>query len=125
VNDVTTKAIGITDIVRYAGASGDFNPLHHDPEYARAAGYEGPFAMGMLTAGILGTWAVEQFGASRIRRFRVRFDQVVYPGDALSISAGAPVDVAGPDQEPCSEVTVVCRTERAGVVMRAWVTVTR
>jgi acyl dehydratase len=126
VDEVKTRPIAITDIVRYAGASGDFNPLHHDPDYAQAAGYEGPFAMGMLTAGILGTWAVEQYGANRIRRFRVRFDQLVYPGDALSIiSAGTPVDVAGPDQEACEEVTVVCRTERAGVVMRAWVTVTK
>jgi acyl dehydratase len=81
--------------------------------------------MGMLTAGILGSWAVEQFGASRIRRFRVRFDQLVFPGDALSISADAPVNVAGPDQEACEEVTVVCRTERSGAVMRAWVTVTK
>jgi hypothetical protein len=81
--------------------------------------------MGMVTVGILGTSAVEQYGASRSRRFRVRFDQLVYPGDALSISAGTPVDVAGPDQEACEEVTVVCRTERAGVVMRAWVTVTK
>jgi acyl dehydratase len=42
-----------TDIVQYQGASGDFNPIHHDDEFAQSAGYPGAFSVGMLQAGIL------------------------------------------------------------------------
>ncbi len=41
-------------IVRYAGASGAFNPIHHDEEFARAAGMPGVFSIGMHSAGLLG-----------------------------------------------------------------------
>ena len=48
-----------TDFVRYQGASGDMNPLHHDETFARAAGYDAPVAVGMLNAGLLGTYATD------------------------------------------------------------------
>lgn len=72
-----------SDVVRYAGASGDFNPLHHDDEFARAAGFPGVFAMGMLPAGILSGYLADLVGPSRIRRFRVQFNDQVWPGDTL------------------------------------------
>ncbi|WP_419469377.1 MaoC/PaaZ C-terminal domain-containing protein [Candidatus Frankia alpina] len=46
----------MTDIVRYQGASGDLNPMHHDDELARGAGYPQAFGVGMLGAGYLATW---------------------------------------------------------------------
>ena len=73
-----------TDIVRYVGASGDFNPLHHDDEAARAAGFPTLFSAGMFQAGLLATFAVDWLGAERIRRFRTRFSEQVWPGDELS-----------------------------------------
>lgn len=73
-----------TDIVRYVGASGDFNPLHHDDEAARAAGFPTLFSAGMLQAGLLATFAVDWLGAERIRRFRTRFLEQVWPGDELT-----------------------------------------
>ncbi|HEY3259148.1 MAG TPA: MaoC/PaaZ C-terminal domain-containing protein, partial [Pseudonocardiaceae bacterium] len=51
-----------TDYVRYQGASGDMNPIHHDEEYARAAGFPTVFAVGMLAAGILGSYLADLFG---------------------------------------------------------------
>ena len=45
----------LTDFVRYQGASGDFNPIHHDDEFAQSAGYPSAFSVGMLQAGILAT----------------------------------------------------------------------
>ena len=71
-------------ILRYAGASGDFNPLHNDPDYAKAAGYPGIFAMGMMTAGYLGRYVSEWMGPQNIRRFKVRFLDQVWPGDVLT-----------------------------------------
>lgn len=73
-----------THIVRYAGASGDFNPLHHDDEYARGLGNPGIFAMGMFPAGVLATAVTAWLGVGRVRRFKVRFRSRVLPGDRLT-----------------------------------------
>lgn len=72
-----------TDIVRYQGASGDFNPIHHDDEFARTAGMPGVISVGMLQAGYLGTYCVELFGPESVRRLSVRFADAVRPGDEL------------------------------------------
>lgn len=72
------------DIVRYAGASGDFNPIHIDEGYARSTGAPTVFAMGMLPAGYL-AHAVSDWvgGPHHLRRFKVRFTTRVWPGDEL------------------------------------------
>lgn len=72
-----------TDFVRYAGASGDFNPLHHDVEFARAAGLTDVMGHGMLSAGLLASAVTRWFGAERLRGFSVRFVRPVWPGDVL------------------------------------------
>jgi acyl dehydratase len=73
------------DIVRYAGASGDFNPIHTDEGYARATGAPTVFAMGMLPAGYLAHAISDWFGGPQhLRRFKVRFTTRVWPGDELA-----------------------------------------
>ena len=73
------------DIVRYAGASGDFNPIHTDEGYARATGAPTVFAMGMLPAGYLAHALSDWFGGpQRVRRFKVRFTTRVWPGDEIA-----------------------------------------
>ena len=57
-----------TDFVRYQGASGDFNPIHHDEEFAVSAGYPTVFSVGILQAGILGTYCTEWLGAENVRQ---------------------------------------------------------
>lgn len=74
-----------TDIVRYAGASGDLNPIHHDEIYAREAGQPSVFAHGMLSAGLAAAWIGERFGVDALRRFSVRFAARVWPGDTLQL----------------------------------------
>jgi acyl dehydratase len=75
------------DIVRYAGASGDFNPIHIDDDYARSAGAPGVFAMGMLPAGYLAHALSDWVGGPQwLRRFKVRFTTRVWPGDELVCS---------------------------------------
>lgn len=72
------------DIVRYADASGDDNPIHQDEEYARGTGAPTVFAMGMLPAGYLATALSRWFGGpQRVRRFKVRFTTRVWPGDDI------------------------------------------
>lgn len=75
-----------TDIVRYAGAGGDLNPIHHDEPFARSAGLPGVFGMGMLHAGILGDRLARWVGPDNIRTFAVRFTGQVWPGDVLTFS---------------------------------------
>ena len=70
--------------VQYAGASGDLNPMHYDDDLARSAGYPSVFGQGMLTAGLLATFATDWLGADAIRRFGVRFREQVWPGDVLT-----------------------------------------
>jgi acyl dehydratase len=73
-----------TDLVRYAGASGDFNPIHHDEEFARLAGNPSVFGHGMLTAGFVGRCVTDFVGVENLRRYRVRFATRVWPGDTIT-----------------------------------------
>ena len=77
-----------TDLVRYAGASGDFNPIHHDENFARAAGNPTVFGHGMLTAGLVARCITDFVGAGNLRRYKVRFATRVWPGDTITC-AGA------------------------------------
>ena len=65
--------ISRTDIVAYQGASGDFNPIHHDDEFAQSAGYPSAFSVGMLQAGILASYATDWLGQRNVRTFGVQF----------------------------------------------------
>ena len=76
-----------THFVRYQGASGDFNPIHHDEEFARSAGFPTVFSVGMLQAGILASYVTDWLGPANVRRFAVQFREQVWPGDHLRCSA--------------------------------------
>lgn len=73
-----------TQIVQYAGASGDYNPLHSDEVFAReVAGYPGVFAHGMLTMGMTGRALTDWVGDGQLIAYGVRFVNQVWPGDTL------------------------------------------
>jgi len=77
-----------TQIVQYAGASGDYNPLHTDEKYTREiAGYPGVFAHGMLTMGMTGKLLTDVVGDGRLSNYGVRFTNQVWPGDTLNATA--------------------------------------
>jgi 3-hydroxybutyryl-CoA dehydratase len=76
-----------TDIVRFAGAGGDFNPLHHDPAAAAAAGFPAVIAMGQFQAGALAGLLSDWVGVEHVRSFSVRFVSPVAVGDTLELSA--------------------------------------
>ncbi|HEX4491452.1 MAG TPA: MaoC/PaaZ C-terminal domain-containing protein [Acidimicrobiia bacterium] len=76
-----------TMFVRYAGASGDFNPMHHDDTIAAQVGNPSVFGHGMLTAGILARVVKDWFGPTAMRKFSVRFSKQVWPGDVLTSTA--------------------------------------
>jgi len=87
---ITTREFGPisrTDIVRYQGASGDFNPIHHDIEFAKSAGFDDVFVVGMLIAGYLATFASDLVGVESITNFKIRFQAQTWPGDLITCSA--------------------------------------
>ncbi len=72
-----------TDLVRYAGASGDFNPMHHDEVQAQAAGLPSVFGHGMFTMGLLGKALTDYVGVGSLRVYKVRFTKQTWPGETL------------------------------------------
>jgi acyl dehydratase len=64
-------------LVHYAGASGDFNPIHYRDEVATSVGLPGVIAHGMLTMGLAVQPVVGRFGADRVLEYGVRFTRPV------------------------------------------------
>jgi acyl dehydratase len=112
-----------TQIVQYAGASGDYNPLHTDERYAVAVGgFPGVFAHGMLTAGMTARAVQQLFSGDFVARFGGRFMAQVWPGDTLV----AEIEVTEVDAEESRtrrEVAVTTRNQEGTVVYTATATV--
>ena len=80
-------ALTRTMFVKYAGASGDFNPMHHDDTIASQVGNPSVFGHGMLSMGLAARVVKDWFGPEAIRRLQVRFAKQVWPGDVLTATA--------------------------------------
>ena len=73
------------DLVRYAGASGDFNPIHWNDEVAKAVGLPGVIAHGMYSMGVAARMVTGWVGdPAAIKRLRVRFSTMIEPGQTLT-----------------------------------------
>ncbi|CAG7585705.1 acyl dehydratase [Rhodococcus sp. IEGM 248] len=104
-----------TDIVRFAGAGGDFNPLHHDPEFVETSGFPGVIAMGQMQAGVLAGWVSDIFGVEHVRSFGVRFVAPVFLGDILTVG-GTVVAIAETDGESRANLDLVVSGTKGPVV---------
>jgi acyl dehydratase len=97
--------------VRYAGASGDLNPMHYDDQLAQSAGYPSVFAQGMFSAALLAGFATDWLGAGSVRRFGVRFREQVWPGDVLTCAGTVTAVSAESDADRVSvELTATRQT---------------
>ncbi len=84
-----------TDLVMYAGASGDFNPMHHDEVAAQAAGLPSVFGHGMFSAGLLATAVTDYVGIGNLSSYRVRFTKQTWPGEKLTTTIAVTEKRAG------------------------------
>lgn len=111
---VLVKNLTRTRIVQYAGASGDFNPVHTDERFAvEAAGYPSVFAHGMLVMGMAGRVLTDWFGPESPLRYAARFRAQVFPGATLTARARVEsVDGAG-----TATIALTVTDERNVVVM--------
>jgi acyl dehydratase len=79
-----SQELGRTDLVMYAGASGDFNPMHTDEVAAKEAGLPGVFGHGMFTMGLLGRALTDYVGVGNLKLYKVRFTKQTWPGEKLT-----------------------------------------
>ena len=83
--EVIVDDLSRTQIVMYAGASGDYNPLHTDDKFTtEVAGYPSVFAHGMLTMGMSGRVVTDWVGLDALKSYGVRFSKQVFPGATLT-----------------------------------------
>lgn len=104
--ELVKEAVARVQLVRYAGASGDFNPIHFDDEAARARGLDGVIAHGMLSMGFLGQFVEAAFGPGATRKLEVNFRGMVKLGDVVTCR-GRVTEVRERDGRPLA----VCEVE--------------
>jgi acyl dehydratase len=91
-----------TDLVMYAGASGDFNPMHTDEVAAQAAGLPSVFGHGMFSAGLLATAITNYVGVGNLASYRMRFTKQTWPGEVLH------TNVSVIEKRPGNEIVLEC-----------------
>jgi len=91
-----------TDLVMYAGASGDFNPMHTDEVAAKEAGLPSVFGHGMFSAGLLATAVTNYVGIGNLTSYRVRFTKQTWPGETLTTT------IAVTEKRPGNEIVLEC-----------------
>lgn len=104
-------------LARYAGAAGDFNPVHVDETYARALGMPSVYAPGMLVMGFLGQLSSDWARGAQLRKYSVRFVKIVWPGDTV-VCKGRIRDRWGQDGRYFSELDLWAENQKGELVMK-------
>jgi acyl dehydratase len=103
--------------VQYAGASGDFNPMHHDEVKAQAAGLPSVFGHGMFSMGFLAAAINDYVGVGNLKQYKVRFAKQTWPDDVLitSVTVKAKRNEGG---ENLVDLECVLTTDKGVVVVQ-------
>ena len=109
-------------LTRYAGASGDFNPIHQDPEFAKAAGMGDVFAHGMLSMGFVAQALTDWAGAGAVRKLGVRFAGLVRLKDIVTCK-GRVLGKSSKDGLHLCEVEIWAENQRGEKVVTGKATV--
>jgi len=111
-----------TQIVQYAGTSGDYNPLHSDEIFTtQIAGYPSVFAHGMLSMGMTGKMLTNYIGDGRLKSYGVRFTSQVFPGATLTAKATI-TDIREEDGEQIAAIEISTQDAEGVVVIKGQAT---
>jgi len=117
VPTLTKGPIDRVQLARYAGASGDFNPVHVDEAYARSLGMPTVYAPGMLIMGMLGQLVSDWARGAQLRRYSVRFSKIVWPGDTV-VAKGRVMERWGDRGKYFAEADVWAENQKGELVLR-------
>ena len=84
IPELVKEPITETQLVMYAGASGDFNPMHTVHKFGEKAGFGGVIAHGMLGMAFAGQLITDWLGAGAMTKFSVRFLGIIKPKDVIT-----------------------------------------
>ena len=116
--ETVVENLSRTQIVQYAGASGDYNPLHSDEVYTtQQAGYPSVFAHGMLTMGLTGKMLTNYVGDGRLVKYGVRFTNQVWPGDTLT-ATGTVESIEKQGEEGIVRIDIVTTNQNGQPVVK-------
>jgi acyl dehydratase len=118
---ISIGPVSRTDFVRYQGASGDMNPVHHDELFAQNAGFKAPLGIGMYHASVLSNWATDWLGPDNVRKVKLRWKQSVWPGDTLTCS-GKIARKYEENGENKVDLELFCINQKEEVTVQAWAT---
>ncbi|MGQ0507515.1 MAG: MaoC family dehydratase [Myxococcaceae bacterium] len=104
-------------LARYAGASGDFNPIHVDEVYAKSVGMPSVYAPGMLVMGFLGQLISDWARGAQLRKYNVRFIKMVWPGDTV-VCKGRVMDRFGDAGRYFADIDVWAENQKGELVMK-------
>jgi acyl dehydratase len=107
-----------TQLVQYAGASGDYNPLHTDEVYAtQIAGFPSVFAHGMCSMGMTGKAVTNYVGDGTLTKYGVRFSKQVWPGDSLTATLTVD-DIREESGDRLVDLKIVTKNQDGDIVIK-------
>lgn len=109
-------------LARYAGASGDFNPVHVDETYAKSIGMPSVYAPGMLVMGFLGQLMSDWARGAQLRKYSVKFIKIVWPGDTV-VCKGRVTDRWGDQGRYFAEIDLWAENQKGELVMKGQTTI--
>lgn len=104
-------------LARYAGASGDYNPVHVDEVYAKSVGMPSVYAPGMLIMGSLGQLISDWARGGQLRKYSVRFIKIVWPGDTV-VCKGRVTDRYGEGGRYFVEIDLWAENQKGELLMK-------
>ena len=114
---LTKTPVDRVQLARYAGASGDFNPVHVDETYAKGLGMPSVYAPGMLIMGFLGQLVSDWARGAQLRRYSVKFSKIVWPGDTV-VCKGRVTERWGDEGRYFAELDVWAENQKGELVLR-------
>jgi acyl dehydratase len=110
-----------TDFVRYQGASGDMNPVHHDETFATKAGFPAPLAVGMFAAGAMNSYGTRWLGPENVRRTRMRWKAPAFPGYMMTVT-GSIAKLYEEDGERKADIELTVTDQTGAISVQGWMT---